>query len=493
MENEFYEEDDFTQFLKDSTEDFKMYPGRRIWHSLYKDMHPSQKWPSIAVCLLLISSIVYLGIANNNTINKKSAITITERKVPANSPLLASENKQRTTRNTVVAKIPSNDAANNVQINTTQTTPNNLESDLMASTNSEAGTINAPYQANISLNSLSSSINDAAKGSNSTSVAQNSKEEKKILAPAPSKQPSGFAVENNKTSLNTLVSNEEKKSVSSIDKPLASIVADDHRSFMEDDIFYNLKRGSLFKKKTSLHYYVTPSVGFRTLKQKTMLTNINSATATPLSVSAPVQQGNINDKVSQSYAVNMEAGAGMSYKITKKLALTAGVQFNYTNYVSYASRLQHTEVADLYLVARTGNYEEQRASSFANTVNSNYAVLNNTTVQFSVPVGLEYNIVSGKKITWQIGGTLQPGIIASGKGYALSSDNTHYIEDKTLLSNTVLNSSLQTTISYRTKNGVSIFAGPQMRYQLTDTHKSKYNYSERLYNYGVKLGFSRNL
>ncbi len=40
------------------------------------------------------------------------------------------------------------------------------------------------------------------------------------------------------------------------------------RSFMDDDVFNNLRRSNLFKKRTSLEYYVTPSIGFRTLKQK---------------------------------------------------------------------------------------------------------------------------------------------------------------------------------------------------------------------------------
>ena len=492
MENEFYEEDDFTQFLKDSTEDFKMYPGRRIWHSLYKDMHPSQKWPSVAVCLLLISSIVYLGIANNNNINKNSVITITERKVPANSPFLAKENNQVTTNLNAVAKNSRNNVTNSTQPNATQMAPDDVESLLSGSNSAIVGLNNETYEPTTTANTVSN-INNTVQAISTTTIQQPIvKTEKNLIKSVQNKQATNFDERDEQTS--TYIAAEDKDKLAKVtnDKSMASTPTNEHRSFMDNDIFYNLNRPSLFKKRTSLNYYITPSVGFRTLKQKSIPEISSSAIATPLSATAPIEQSNINKKVSQSYAVNMEAGAGINYKLTKKLALTGGIQFNYTNYISYASRLPHSEVANLYIGAGAEPNEEQRASAFANTVNSNYTILNNTTVQFSIPVGLEYGIISGKKLTWQIGGTIQPGIIASGRGYALSTDNTHYIEDRTLLSNTVLNSSLQTTISYRTKNGVSIFAGPQLRYQLTDTHKAKYNYSERLYNYGVKLGLSRN-
>src|SRR5688572_22524081 len=68
MEKDFYT-DDFEQLLKDTTEDFRMYPSRKVWHSIYNDLHPAKKWPSFAVCLLLITTILYVGIDNNNAIN----------------------------------------------------------------------------------------------------------------------------------------------------------------------------------------------------------------------------------------------------------------------------------------------------------------------------------------------------------------------------------------------------------------------------------------
>src|SRR5215212_9793352 len=74
MENNFYN-DNFEQMLKDATENFRMYPSRRVWHSIYNDLHPGRRWPSLAVCLLLISSVLYMGVSNNNSINSISRRT----------------------------------------------------------------------------------------------------------------------------------------------------------------------------------------------------------------------------------------------------------------------------------------------------------------------------------------------------------------------------------------------------------------------------------
>src|SRR5215212_4300980 len=86
MENNFYN-DNFEQMLKDATEDFRMYPSRRVWHSIYNDLHPGRRWPSLAVCLVLISSVLYMGVSNNNSINsmsRRSGVkTLNQKNIPA--------------------------------------------------------------------------------------------------------------------------------------------------------------------------------------------------------------------------------------------------------------------------------------------------------------------------------------------------------------------------------------------------------------------------
>jgi hypothetical protein len=69
---------DFEQFLRNSVDDFKMIPSRKIWYGIYNNMHPDRKWPSIAVCLVILSAIMFVGVANNNAISNATRRNTTE-------------------------------------------------------------------------------------------------------------------------------------------------------------------------------------------------------------------------------------------------------------------------------------------------------------------------------------------------------------------------------------------------------------------------------
>ena len=83
-ENEFYA-DEFEQLLKEKADQFSMYPSKRVWYSIYNNLHPSRRWPSVVVSLLLLTSLMLIGYLhtgdnsitgqinlNNNTLNKTS-------------------------------------------------------------------------------------------------------------------------------------------------------------------------------------------------------------------------------------------------------------------------------------------------------------------------------------------------------------------------------------------------------------------------------------
>jgi hypothetical protein len=66
MENKFYT-DDFERLLKERSDEFRMYPSKRVWHSIYNDLHPGRKWPSIAMSLLIIIAVLFMGYLNNDS------------------------------------------------------------------------------------------------------------------------------------------------------------------------------------------------------------------------------------------------------------------------------------------------------------------------------------------------------------------------------------------------------------------------------------------
>src|SRR6478752_8475194 len=66
MERKFYT-DDFERLLKERSDEFRMYPSKRVWHSIYNDLHPGRKWPSIAMSLLIIIAVLFMGYLNNDS------------------------------------------------------------------------------------------------------------------------------------------------------------------------------------------------------------------------------------------------------------------------------------------------------------------------------------------------------------------------------------------------------------------------------------------
>lgn len=72
--NLFEHNDHFEQFLREATENFKMRPSIRVWNSVYNNIHPSKKSPSVAAFLIFIVSFFLLN--NNNTIISQQRYSI---------------------------------------------------------------------------------------------------------------------------------------------------------------------------------------------------------------------------------------------------------------------------------------------------------------------------------------------------------------------------------------------------------------------------------
>ena len=73
MKNTF-DTNDFEGLLKQKVEEFTMYPSKRIWHSIYNNIHPSKRWPSFAMSMLLIAILFLVGYLNTNSSTKNVAV-----------------------------------------------------------------------------------------------------------------------------------------------------------------------------------------------------------------------------------------------------------------------------------------------------------------------------------------------------------------------------------------------------------------------------------
>ena len=495
MEQHFNQEEDFELFLKESTDDFKMYPSRKIWYSLYNGLHPAKKWPSLAVSLFLISVMLYLGVSNNNNIYKKI------------------DNKQK------IASIIADHYFEDIP---TFTFPKQLHKAAVdnakksyltiVSTSPEAFiiedvpivTLLAPEILPLAITVTANNANELQATGSEVFDNSQSKTTKAIIASQNTSNNSSFNNNDNNDDNN----DEQAKLVSSAtqkefaDKPIVKTAVNnfkddnytlDTKRWVENFAFENKKSRSSFKRKSSIQYYITPSVGFRWLVKKNDVNAVNASTQAIINVGQTQANININDQVTQRFAANFEAGVALHYSLSNRMRLKYGLQFNYTNYIIHATELPHSTQTQIAVFNSSTNSFSQidRSSNFVNTINSNKSTLNNSTTQLAIPVGADYKIAGKGKLKWYAGATIQPTFIIGASTFAISADVKNYIQEEALLRRFNANAGLETFVTYNTGNGIILNLGPQVRYQLRSSYVKEYIYSEKLYNFGLKIGLSK--
>jgi hypothetical protein len=185
----------------------------------------------------------------------------------------------------------------------------------------------------------------------------------------------------------------------------------------------------------------------------------------------------------------MEAGTAMQYPIARRLKIKAGLQFNYTSF--YLNSPYDNLVPGLGTLNTNSNAPAKSgAPSF---YNNSIPIMHNETYQFSVPVGVVFNLLKEGKLQWNTGVTIQPTYIAGGNEYAYSSANLNYVNLSSSLNKWNLNAGFETFITYK-MHGVNWQLGPQIRYQFISTYSSNFTgMGERVAIYGIKFGISKAL
>ncbi len=485
MENKFYQ-DNLEDFLKERADSFRMYPSKRIWHGIYNSLHPSRKWPSLVIWVLIISSITYVGLINKNQ------LTFSEN----NTKPIATKAIEPFAFNTNFSK---QSYDNPVQLNIVQKEiyPNkNRELSSDPTNKNSVQLINKniqPYQQKelpADINSQTSNFDNAITGKEDeiiqTQGSFNSNEitdsEKMIGSITFNKDIS--SKENEPVLINKIGVAIDSATV----KNTFMTVKDDHindKEWIEDFAFHNKPSVSKWKTHVAIEYYFTPSVGYRVLTSNTKYKSSSASLVAPLSNSTDYKKA-----LSQSAAINMELGSSIIYNFTKNLNIKAGIQLNYTNYAVNAYELKHPTITTLLLndLNNGSPVFETRSTTLANSVGVSSKRLNNNTYQISLPLGADIKLAGNNKLKWYAGATIQPTYIIGGNALLISSDLKNYVADKSFISKWNLNAGFETFLSYKTLSGITIKAGPQFRYQILSTYNKQYSYDENLYNIGMKIG-----
>ena len=533
MEKDLYR-DEFEQMLKDTSEEFRMYPSRKVWHSIYNGFHPDRKWPSLTVCLVLVTSILYVGISNNNTISKnsknllistnptdnssfKETVKGTRFSFPesANSSAKANNRFLNKTNNTTIINLWDNvsDDADNTTLNRENNLPSSDSKQKHANLGQEKKNpdflIDVPAdnvqkenvsKENLILDLLKPSLPKDAGNFNVQALNLSTvKEFGTGLNESPNLekakiiniiQAQEILTSNNETSdfsngdqiVNNKPNNETLESIVSSTKT----VSPDEKEWLEDFAFHNKKNRNKWKSHLSVQYYITPSLGYRELFKNNIFVPANGGL---------ILRTSGTDVISQQAAINLEAGAVLLFDLNKRLGFKTGIQFNLTNYVTNAHKLQHPSQTTVLMNDLNNNTIMPVAynSFHGNVLGSNLNSLNNKTYQVSIPIGINYKLMGSDKVKWYVGGTVQPTFITGGNVYLISADNKNFVKDPSMLRTWNMNSSIETFASIKTASGININIGPQFRYQILSSYSKRYTYTEKLYNVGIKLGITKKL
>ena len=257
----------------------------------------------------------------------------------------------------------------------------------------------------------------------------------------------------------------------------------EEKAWIENYALQNKTASKKWKGLLGYQFYITPAVNYRKLTTK-------SKGSTSL-----FAIGDVNNSISQKPGFGFEAGAGLTYLVTKKIQLKAGVQFNYTNYNIDADETNHPIATTILLndPATGYSYSAARISTTSNSFKSTAlqpVTLHNRTYQVSLPVGFAYKLSSKNNVDWFAGATVQPSYIFNGKAHIISSDLKSYISDPSSISQWNLNLGFETYMNFKV-GSYNLQVGPQVRYQVNSTYKRNVALIEKPYAVGLKFGLSK--
>jgi hypothetical protein len=502
MEERFYD-NELKDFLQKETDKHKMFPSDKVWRSIQQELHGKKSWPALTVIALMvivaltISTIIYDQPAHTNfkTVPVASLSSFTEKKSTAKkihkvvykpSAVLLFEEYALPT---IVASTDLNDE--NATAESEDAIPFLLD----------ANTLNALNEtfANSSLTANAKNIKSEAPKNSQTSVAEGNKAESPV-------------------SKNTIQSVEissqfEKASIAKIDQVQTRFAVNNNLKFKvpnianlpkaaEDefkadefvqDLGYEKTLVFQAKRKLSrfeLEVYATPSISYRKLvddKTRNYYEPVMAASG-PIS---PIYSVNINDVVRHKPAMGTEIGVGFAYKMSNKLKFKAGLQFNVRKYFidSYKSGLN---VASIAIIRNNRLDTISQLTSISATSGYAETELDSKLYQVSVPIGLQWQVLQLKRFGLSLAGSIQPTLTLNKNVYLLSTDYKFYTDGTSFFRKWNINTSAEINLTYKVGN-YNWYLGPQLRYQHLPTYTDKYPIKEHRLDYGLRVGFTKQL
>jgi hypothetical protein len=473
---------DFEQSLKEQADEFKMIPSKRVWHGIYNDLHPGRRWPSIAMSLALIFTLVVIGHLNTHNgaqhrnlgnIFSGSQNVTGNHKALEISQEAQKNNQQKQIAANVEAVIPPISLTENVgtQLGTnlsdyTSGGKNLMPEDLPLNSNGKAQSGLTEFEKyNISFPELNTNMNNT-----DDDIPGNVVRVQSNLIPSSEAIREKIAV-NNSDNLQI----DQKIGVANTN--LQYTKRESNNNSRDKDLQENKKPANTKQRKNdkiSWVYFAAPE-----------LTSV-SFSGQPI---GPLNS-NTNYKVLDNPALGFEGGIQMNHGFAKKLEFTTGLHITYSGYNIISNEMHPTD-AYLYLKdPETGNiYSKDYYTHYGNGNGQTVISIRNYNLQASIPLGFQYEALGDDKVQLKVAADFEPSIVIKNRAYILSSDGKNYLNDPYLLRRVNMSSNFGAFVTFSSAK-LRWQVGPNVRYQWLSTYKKDYTVKEHLIDYGIRIGIS---
>lgn len=446
---------DFEESLKDYADNFTMVPSKRVWKGIYNDLHPGSKWPSLGIGLGFIIAILWVGFSSDNS--------------PYRSPAPAAPDQQEYKIQSERISAPKSDATQNIQPAHQQTAiqfPPVIIRDYM------------PDQEIVVIN-------------DQPFVKQ------EITAEDNQNQPNTTIIVADHFEFNPkmeLLRDPEvlriQRYISTTPKAPSAVIKDNRTQNTHHHGNNELSAQNKLKKKksqdkVSWNFFVTPSVSSVYFTGHNLQEHQNSFAPGVVVRPAPTKHS-----MTTNARIGIQLGGDIQYTFSDKFKLFSGMRLSYAGYNILTSYV-HPTLADLTLQKNNGSFFTRsyltyygEGSSFGDVVLHNYSV------QFAIPVGMQWQVWANEDVTLSIAPSIEPFVVLKDQAYILSSNGRNFIQDPDLMRSLNLNGNLGTFIRFSARN-IDWKIGPTVQYQFLSSYKNVYPVKEHLLHYGLSIGISK--
>lgn len=466
MDEHFYD-NEFEKFLQQQAKHHRMYPSDAVWKGIHRQIHGHKRWPGLYfIAILMVAALTVC------TVFIESEPIISGNQVPKPTTLVYN------------------------QLDPAEITDRTFRRIAATTTNNNLPEITADQTPAVEENTVSRS--------NEIAVAYDNSREQISFDPAylesfrlfkPEYKPHTYDQQTTATTAQVVATNNNNTTAAELEAGETAVVettttlpADAFLEAQPEEAAAIAKLSARQKlSRWQFQFYISPSMNYRTIvDQKPLQAAFNGPVATNAGADA-------KKVIRYNPGMGVEVGMGALFSLNNRLRVKAGLQYNIRqfNIEAYAGTFEESKIA---LNRRGVTVDTMRAyTRYRSTGGYNEALLLNKYHQLSIPVGIEYSLLTSGRFGIHLGGSIQPTYTFSQSSYLLTTDYKSYADGRSMLRSWNVNSSLEASFSYKSRKNTEWKFGPQLRYQHLPTYSDPYPIKEYLVDYGFKIGFIKTI